>query len=99
MRGKYTRIPIDHVMKAISGRRLLEDDDDDGETAVDNKTTENTVAALLQPDNVMSILVSASFLKMTALVDEALKFAHDNMNKILAVTQNLNCLGEPLLSR
>ena len=53
----------------------------------------------LEPGNVMSILVSASFLKMTGLVDECLQFAHDNMNKILAVSHSLSCLGEPLLSR
>jgi NADH:ubiquinone oxidoreductase subunit 6 (subunit J) len=54
---------------------------------------------MFEPANILSILVSAAFLKMTVLVDEALKFAHDNMNKILAVTNNLNCLGEPLISR
>ena len=53
----------------------------------------------LTVDNVMSILVSASFLKMSALVDVGLKFAHDNMNKILGVSYNLNCLGEPLMSK
>ena len=51
----------------------------------------------LSPGNVMSILVSASFLKMNGLVDAALAYAHDNMNKVLAVTHNFNCLGEPLL--
>ena len=56
-------------------------------------------APFLEPGNVLSILVSASFLRMSALVEEALAFAHDNMNKILAVTHNLNCLGEPLITR
>lgn len=49
--------------------------------------------------NVMSILVSAFFLKMDTLVSKALAFAHDNMNKVLVATQNLNCLGEPLLTK
>lgn len=53
----------------------------------------------LDPSNIMSILVSASFLKMSGLVELALKYAHQNMNKILVVTHNLNCLGEPLLTR
>ena len=54
---------------------------------------------VLDPSNIMSILVSASFLKMSGLVEAALKYAHGNMNKILTVTHNLNCLGEPLLTR
>ena len=53
----------------------------------------------LDPSNIMSILVSASFLKMSSLVETALKYAHQNMNKILVVTHNLSCLGEPLLTR
>ena len=53
----------------------------------------------LTPNNVVSILVSASFLKMGPLVDYALMYLHQNMNKVLATTHNLNCLGEPLLTR
>ena len=53
----------------------------------------------LEPSNVVSILVSASFLKMDPLVEIGLRFVHENMNKILLATHNLNCLGEPLLSR
>ena len=88
------------------------DDDEDDFEAEDNpgdgrkkkrKKGKGSVAAksapFLDPSNVLSILVSASFLKMSSLVEEALKFAHDNMNKILAVTHNLNCLGEPLITR
>ena len=53
----------------------------------------------LEPGNVVSILVSASFLKMDPLVDIGLKYVHANMNRILLATHNLNCLGEPLLTR
>ena len=53
----------------------------------------------LTPNNVVSILVSASFLKMGPLVDFALTYLHHNMNKVLVTTHNLNCLGEPLLTR
>ena len=53
----------------------------------------------LTPNNVVSILVSASFLKMGPLVDYALMYLHQNMNKVLTTTHNLNCLGEPLLTR
>lgn len=58
-----------------------------------------TVEPKLDASNVMSVLVSASFLKMDFLVTEALAFAHQDMNKILAVTQNLNYLAEPLLTK
>ena len=53
----------------------------------------------LKPENVVSILVSASFLKMDPLVSVGLNYVHSNMNKILSATHNINCLGEPLLSR
>ena len=53
----------------------------------------------MEPSNVVSILVSASFLKMDPLVEVGLKYVHVNMNKILIATHNLNCLGEPLLTR
>ena len=53
----------------------------------------------LEPGNVVSILVSASFLKMEPLVEIGLKYVHQNMNRILLATHNLNCLGEPLLTR
>ena len=53
----------------------------------------------LEPGNVVSILVSASFLKMEPLVEIGLKYVHANMNRILLATHNLNCLGEPLLTR
>lgn len=52
-----------------------------------------------EPGNVMSILVSASFLKMDQLVDDALQFIHKNMNKVLGVTYNMNCLSDALLQR
>ena len=92
---------------AIRQKRFLQEDDED-ECEDDDKHKKkrrrrkgsvSKVAPFLEPSNVLSILVSASFLKMSSLVEEALQFAHDNMNKILAVTHNLNCLGEPLITR
>ena len=86
-------------------KRLLQDDDsfededDNKKKKKKRKASDAKSAPFLDPSNVLSILVSASFLKMSSLVEEALKFAHDNMNKILAVTHNLNCLGEPLITR
>ena len=70
--------------------------DDDKESS---KTSTQDVYPFLQPENVVSILVSASFLKMDPLVNVGLRYAHSNMNKILSATHNINCLGEPLLSR
>ena len=92
--------------EATRQKRLLQEEDED-ECEEDDKHkkrrrrkgSEAKLAPFLEPGNVLSILVSASFLKMSSLVEEALQFAHDNMNKILAVTHNLNCLGEPLITR
>ncbi len=67
---------------------------------MDSDADENVCEApSFEPENVVSILVSASFLKMGPLVDMALKYVHRNMNKILTTTHNLNCLGDPLVSR
>ena len=93
--------------EATRQKRLLQEEDED-ECEDDDKHkkrrrrrkgSEAKLAPFLEPGNVLSILVSASFLKMSSLVEEALQFAHDNMNKILSVTHNLNCLGEPLITR
>ena len=65
----------------------------------DDSNVEDEKKCELLPSNVMSILVSATFLKMSALVDETLEYAHGNMNKILGVTHSFSSLGEPLLSR
>jgi DNA recombination-dependent growth factor C len=70
-----------------------EKDPEDDAVIIEDKDPE------LSPSNVVSILVSASFLKMGPLVDLALKYLHQNMNKVLVTTHNLNCLGEPLLTR
>ena len=65
----------------------------------DEKSSLPEMYPSLKPENVVSILVSASFLKMDPLVAVGLKYVHSNMNKILSATHNINCLGEPLLSR
>lgn len=65
----------------------------------ESKETAKVGKPELLASNVMSILVSASFLKIHELVDEALRYAHANMGKILAVMPNFNCLGEPLFSK
>ena len=77
---------------------------EDGDADKDNddqsrKSSSSGIYPSLQPENVVSILVSASFLKMDPLVTVGLRYVHSNMNKILSATHNINCLGEPLLSR
>ena len=72
--------------------------DDQQQTDEDGQVVEKTEPEL-NANNVVSILVSASFLKMGPLVDFALVYLHQNMNKVLLTTHNLNCLGEPLLTR
>ena len=74
----------------------LTDSGDATDESVEKKPQEEPE---LTPNNVVSILVSASFLKMGPLVDYALMYLHQNMNKVLVTTHNLNCLGEPLLTR
>ena len=80
-----------------------ENNNSDNEDSDNNKDDEEKSSKVmypsLQPENVVSILVSASFLKMDPLVAVGLRYVHRNMNKILSVTNNINCLGEPLLSR
>ncbi len=76
---------------------IEEGDGEEQQKAVETSSKEKK--PVLLPSNVMSILVSASFLKIHGLVDEALKYAHQNMGKILSVMHNFNCLGEPLFSK
>ena len=53
----------------------------------------------LESASVISILVSASFLKINDLVDECLEFVYRNMNQILSVTPSFSCVGDSLLTR
>ena len=80
------------------------DNNEEGDTDKDiddklRRSSSQDIYPSLQPENVVSILVSASFLKMDPLVTVGLRYVHSNMNKILSATHNINCLGEPLLSR
>jgi len=89
-RDEYDLEPPPPPVKAIE-----DTEGDDKESSEGGPLQEPELTA----NNVVSILVSASFLKMGPLVDYALMFLHQNMNKVLATTHNLNCLGEPLLTR
>ena len=82
------------IFVLIIGNNAIEDHQTDEDGQEGEKTEPE-----LNANNVVSILVSASFLKMGPLVDFALVYLHQNMNKVLLTTHNLNCLGEPLLTR
>jgi hypothetical protein len=53
----------------------------------------------LDTTNVISILISSQFLKMSSLVDICLTFVCGNLNEILKMPIDLNCLNHDLLSR
>ncbi|KAK0045577.1 hypothetical protein Bpfe_024943 [Biomphalaria pfeifferi] len=53
----------------------------------------------LEPNNVVSILISSEFLKMDTLVEECIKYCHKNMNDILATPCNMGCINDKLLTR
>ena len=82
-----------------SGNNGNNNEDSDIDKDGDETASSSEMYPSLKPENVVSILVSASFLKMDPLVAVGLRYVHSNMNKILSATHNINCLGEPLLSR
>ncbi|KAG8227867.1 hypothetical protein J437_LFUL008660 [Ladona fulva] len=53
----------------------------------------------LDAGNVVSILVSASFLQMHPLENDCLTFLHDNSNEILKTSSNLSCLNDNILTK
>ncbi|XP_071448625.1 SANT and BTB domain regulator of class switch recombination [Hetaerina americana] len=53
----------------------------------------------LEASNVVSILVSASFLQMDPLENDCLRFLYDNANDILKTSSNLSCLNDNILSK
>ena len=78
---------------------VVVDQDLDITNLEDSSANSEVTEPELNANNVVSILVSASFLKMGPLVDITLMYLHQNMNNVLLTTHNLNCLGEPLLTR
>lgn len=54
---------------------------------------------ILEPNNVIPIMVSASFLQMQPLLENCLTFCHSNMTEILKTSSILTCLNETLLTR
>ncbi|XP_041972001.1 uncharacterized protein KIAA1841 isoform X2 [Aricia agestis] len=54
---------------------------------------------LLDPNNVVPILVSASFLQMEPLLHDCLSYCHAHVNDIVNTSTNLACLNDVLLTR
>ncbi|CAH0595296.1 unnamed protein product [Chrysodeixis includens] len=54
---------------------------------------------LLDPHNVVPILVSASFLQMEPLLHDCLIYCHAHINEIVKTSTNLACLSDALLTR
>lgn len=52
----------------------------------------------LDPNNVISILISSDFLKMGTLVEACIDYCHKNMSLIVATPCNMNCVNEKLTS-
>ncbi|KAL3856393.1 hypothetical protein ACJMK2_011160 [Sinanodonta woodiana] len=53
----------------------------------------------LEPNNVISILISSDFLKMDSLVQECIEYCHGNMSAIVATPCNMNCINDKLVGR
>ncbi|XP_041348451.1 uncharacterized protein KIAA1841 homolog isoform X2 [Gigantopelta aegis] len=53
----------------------------------------------LEPNNVVSILISSDFLKMDILVDECIEYCHKNLSAIVSTNCNMNCINDKLVTR
>uniref|UniRef100_S4RH33 SANT and BTB domain-containing protein n=1 Tax=Petromyzon marinus TaxID=7757 RepID=S4RH33_PETMA len=53
----------------------------------------------LEPNNVISILISSEFLKMDSLVEECVRYCHAHMADVVSAPSNMNCIGEELVMR
>ncbi|XP_071092994.1 SANT and BTB domain regulator of class switch recombination-like isoform X2 [Haliotis cracherodii] len=53
----------------------------------------------LEPNNVVSILISSDFLKMDNLVQECIEYCHKQMSSIVATNCNMNCINDKLVTR
>lgn len=53
----------------------------------------------LDAKNAISILISSDFLQMGPLVDESVKFVANNLQDIIALPIDMNCLSSPLVKK
>ncbi|XP_046639614.1 SANT and BTB domain regulator of class switch recombination-like isoform X1 [Daphnia pulicaria] len=54
---------------------------------------------LLEPSNVVPVLLSAAFLETETLVEECLNFCHNQTNQILDAKQSFSCLNDQLIEK
>lgn len=54
---------------------------------------------VLEPNNVIPIMVSASFLQMEPLLEDCFTYCYQNMHDILKTSTILSCLNDTLLTR
>ncbi|XP_062543396.1 SANT and BTB domain regulator of class switch recombination isoform X2 [Armigeres subalbatus] len=54
---------------------------------------------VLDPSNVVPILVSASFLQMEPLLLDCLSFCHARLNEVVKASANLACLNDSIITR
>ncbi|XP_055627087.1 SANT and BTB domain regulator of class switch recombination [Toxorhynchites rutilus septentrionalis] len=54
---------------------------------------------VLDPTNVVPILVSASFLQMEPLLLDCLSFCHARLNEVVKASANLACLNDSIITR
>ncbi|KFP47401.1 Uncharacterized protein KIAA1841, partial [Cathartes aura] len=62
------------------------------------KDSEANEMPILEPSNVISILISSEFLKMDSLVEKCIHYCHKNMNAIVATPCNMNCINANLVT-
>jgi hypothetical protein len=62
-------------------------------------STSSTSRPNLDTKSVVSILISSEFLEMGKLVTECLRYVHDNINSIIKMPIDLNCINTKLLAR
>ncbi|XP_030052043.1 SANT and BTB domain regulator of class switch recombination isoform X2 [Microcaecilia unicolor] len=63
------------------------------------KENEKNETPVLEPGNVVSILISSEFLKMDSLVEACIQYCHKNMSVIVSTPCNMNCINSNLLTR
>lgn len=61
------------------------------------KRSDNGGKPKLEPNNVISILISSDFLKMDSLVQECIEYCHGNMSAIVSTPCNMNCINDKLV--
>ncbi|KNC30373.1 hypothetical protein FF38_02690 [Lucilia cuprina] len=59
----------------------------------------NDMAPNLNVNNVVPILVSASFLQMEPLLMDCLSFCHSRLGEVVRVSTNLSCLNDTIITR